>query len=346
VPFEPAAEAAASPTWRIGIGPYGSPVVAKVRGETRHLLESGDRLLRAEGPGGAISLQGAEDLATLPFHGPIERLVVRRGDDEVVLPVSLATPAAIYAFGEDIDLENPKGTAVEPIPAGTTSPMGGSFGRYPGSPAADAGIRPGERLVRVGGSAVNSWTDILDAVHEHAGPDPLPLVVRGADGEERDVVVHPVALVPLAEGRLSLEEVMEPFETEGVLDAAGVAIRRTGGEIVGIFRVIGAFFTGNLSFQKNVAGPVTIVRASAARSEQGILSFFLFLAYISVTLAVMNVLPIPVLDGGHLMFILIEKVKGSPLKEETMGKLQTVGLMLLLVLMFFAFRNDILSLMH
>jgi regulator of sigma E protease len=75
--------------------------------------------------------------------------------------------------------------------------------------------------------------------------------------------------------------------------------------------------------------------------ETSWLRFLLFLAYISVTLAVLNILPIPVLDGGHLLFMLIEKVKGAPLKEETIGRMQLVGMLLLLVLMFFAFKNDL-----
>ena len=143
---------------------------------------------------------------------------------------------------------------------------------------------------------------------------------------------------------IELATSVEPFRAQGVADAFGMAVARTGREIKNIFRLIGAFFTGGISFSKNVAGPATIVAVSSDRAESNFLQFLLFLAYISVTLAVLNILPIPVLDGGHLMFILIEKIKGKPLKEETIGRLQFVGLMLLLVLMFFAFRNDFTNL--
>ena len=131
-----------------------------------------------------------------------------------------------------------------------------------------------------------------------------------------------------------------------MLDAAGAAVARTGREVKNIFRLIGAFFTGRLSFNKNVGGPVTIVKFSARAAEHSYLSFFVFLAYISITLAVLNILPIPVLDGGHLMFMFIEKIKGSPLTDETMGRLQFVGLMLLLLLMVFAFKNDFQNLFN
>ena len=68
------------------------------------------------------------------------------------------------------------------------------------------------------------------------------------------------------------------------------------------------------------------------------------MAYVSVMLAVLNILPIPVLDGGHLMFIIIEKIKGAPLKDETIFRFQKVGMLLLLTLMFFAFKNDFVRL--
>ena len=164
--------------------------------------------------------------------------------------------------------------------------------------------------------------------------------MRGTDGEERTLTMTPVALEPLKGPKLSLAEYWEPYESDGIFDAAGVAFARTGREIQNVFRLIGAFFSGRLSFSKNVGGPATIVMASSSAAQRNWLHFLTFLAYISVTLAVLNILPIPVLDGGHLMFILIERVKGSPLKESTMGKLQFVGLMLLLVLMAFAFTND------
>ena len=111
--------------------------------------------------------------------------------------------------------------------------------------------------------------------------------------------------------------------------------------MVNTFRTIGAFFTGRVSFAKNVGGPIMIVKASSDFADRGFLQLLWFLAYVSVMLAVLNILPIPVLDGGHLLFILIEKIKGSPLKDSTMFNLQKVGMMLLLVLMVFAFWNDI-----
>ena len=85
---------------------------------------------------------------------------------------------------------------------------------------------------------------------------------------------------------------------------------------------------------------VGAIDSDSEQAETDWLRFLMFLAYISVTLAVLNILPIPVLDGGHLMFMLIEKIRGKPLKDSTIGWMQSVGLVLLLVLMIFAFWND------
>jgi regulator of sigma E protease len=199
---------------------------------------------------------------------------------------------------------------------------------------------PGDEVVRLDGEDVGAWKDVFAIVGRLRDGEPREMVVKGADGVERTLEVRPVALVPVTGFTLELRVAREPFEADGVGRAAGLAIARTGREIADMFRMIGSLFSGNISFQKNVAGPVTIVSISSDVVEASWLRFLLFLAYISVTLAVLNILPIPVLDGGHLLFILIEKVKGSPLSEETMGKMQLVGLLLLLALMFFAFKSD------
>ena len=117
-------------------------------------------------------------------------------------------------------------------------------------------------------------------------------------------------------------------------------------ETTNVFRTIGALVTGQLSFSKNIAGPVTLIDASRQFAEDSALRLIWFLAYVSVMLAVLNILPIPVLDGGHLMFIIIEKIRGKPLKDETIYNMQKIGFFLLLVLMFFAFKNDITRLLR
>ncbi len=330
---------AATPIYKIGVEPYYQAKVSFVRGAAASVLKPGDVLLAAETPQGREPLESTSDYETLPFRAPIEKLRVRRGDQEMELPVALTTPQETFAFMRDIGLDRAITNAVKPIPAGR---MSGASARYPSSPTADAGVQSGETILAVDSLPVADFTGIVTAVTGADGAKPMTLRVRSRGGDERDVTVTPVALETI--DGIDLQASLEPFQSTGVADALGKGVARTGHEIKNIFRLIGAFFTGGISFTKNVAGPATIVAVSSARVESDFLQFLLFLAYISVSLAVLNILPIPVLDGGHLMFILIEKIKGKPLKEETIGRLQFVGLMLLLLLMFFAFKNDFTNL--
>ena len=106
------------------------------------------------------------------------------------------------------------------------------------------------------------------------------------------------------------------------------------------FRMLGKMLIGEVSW-KNVSGPITIADYAGQSAQMGVASFLGFLALISVSLAVLNLLPIPVLDGGHLMYYLIEIIRGAPLSEKTMALGQQIGMALLFTLMIFAVYNDI-----
>lgn len=340
-------ENATKKAYKIGIEPFGRPVVEAVRGRAAHTFQPGDRLVAALGGERRIELTSRSDVRRLWSEVPIDHLEVERGPETLRIPVDGATPTALQAALADLALEMPPSLMAKPLPVGTvTASPGDHFYRYPSIPSVSAGLKPGDRILEINGRRMKDWNDVVSTIGAVTTVDPLEILVLGMDEEERQLEVVPVALERLEGPEFALVEYVEPYPTEGLLDAAGLAFARTGREIVNIFRLIGAFFEGRLSFQKNVGGPVTIVVVSSRAAERTWLMFLLFLAYISVTLAVLNILPIPILDGGHLLFLLIEKVKGSPLKEETMGKLQFVGLMMLLVLMFFAFKNDVFLLLR
>ena len=110
-----------------------------------------------------------------------------------------------------------------------------------------------------------------------------------------------------------------------------------------LMAIVWAAITGSASLQ-NVSGPVTIARVANVSAQRGVDWFLQFLALLSLSLCIINLLPIPVLDGGHLLYYLIELVKGSPLSERAMAAGQYVGLALLAGLMGLAFYNDILGL--
>ncbi|MGV8959490.1 MAG: RIP metalloprotease RseP [Stenotrophomonas sp.] len=129
----------------------------------------------------------------------------------------------------------------------------------------------------------------------------------------------------------------------GVLAAIPVALRETGKLASDSLGMMRRMLTGHASI-KNISGPVTIARVANASAKRGADWFLYFLALLSLSLCIINLLPIPVLDGGHLLYYLIELVKGSPLSEHAMAAGQYIGLALLAGLMGLAFYNDILSL--
>ena len=136
----------------------------------------------------------------------------------------------------------------------------------------------------------------------------------------------------------------DAVQRHGPLAAVPMALRETGRLASDSLGMMWRMLTGQASAQ-NVSGPITIARAANASAERGLDWFLYFLALLSLSLAIVNLLPIPILDGGHLLYYLIELVKGSPLSERAMAAGQYVGLALLAGLMGLAFYNDILGLM-
>ena len=126
----------------------------------------------------------------------------------------------------------------------------------------------------------------------------------------------------------------------GPLESFGRALAKTWDISVFSLKMLGRMLLGQVSW-KHLSGPVTIADFAGQSAQMGWISYLTFLALISISLGVLNLLPIPLLDGGHLMFYAIEVVKGRPVSERAMELGQRVGLALLLVVMAFAFYNDL-----
>ena len=138
----------------------------------------------------------------------------------------------------------------------------------------------------------------------------------------------------------ALPEGMRTLERYGPLGAVARATDKTWDMSVLTVRMLWNVATGDVSV-KNLSGPINIAEYAGFSARQGILAFLSFLAIVSVSLFVLNLLPIPILDGGQIVYQLAELVKGSPLSERTQAAGQKVGIFLLLVLMSFAFYNDL-----
>jgi regulator of sigma E protease len=226
------------------------------------------------------------------------------------------------------------------------------------SPAFSAGMHGGDRIVRIAGQEVSSWSLIGHLVQEH-GRENQPLAVT----VERNGALFELEVIPRKEktgmfssrlllGVTNAEISAEQRETlnraaimlrygplEGLSAAAAETWRLTGST----FGLLARMVTGKASV-KNLSGPISIAQFANASANRGLSTFLFFLGAISLSLGILNLLPIPVLDGGHLLYYLIELLKGSPVSDQAQVAGQYFGLMALAGLMSLAFVNDILRL--
>ena len=216
-----------------------------------------------------------------------------------------------------------------------------------GLPAARAGIRPGDRVTHAGGRPVQSWDQLVSIIHTHGGK-PLPLVVE-RDGKQLALTVTPASSPDtnalgerVTVGKIGAAPGSLPTDHRPA--AVGTAVRigasSTWNASVLIVGILKKLFTGEIS-PRNMGGLLSIGEASGQTARMGLEVWLTFLALFSVNLAVLNLLPIPILDGGHLMFLGFEAVRGRPLSIEARIRLSQVGLVIVVALMIWANGNDI-----
>ena len=217
----------------------------------------------------------------------------------------------------------------------------------PGSPGEAAGLVSGDKITEADGKPIESWDALVSAVRARPGQRMILTVERG--GSLRTIEVTPEAVDSDGEriGRIGAAPYVPPSRADrilirvqyGLFESVSKAAQKTTDIAVFSLRMIGKMVIGEVSW-KHISGPVTIADFAGQSAQLGWISYLTFLALISISLGVLNLLPIPLLDGGHLMYYTVEIIKGSPVSERTMELGQRVGLALLLVMMAFAFYND------
>ena len=223
------------------------------------------------------------------------------------------------------------------------------------SPAERAGLRPDDRIAAINGRAVNGWQDIAGLVPELALSDQGAIRALELDIDRNGRRIS-IQLVPeLYEGRPIIGVQAPPPSPElqaeydrmytilrfGPIAALGRAGSETWRLTTATLGMLGRMVTGKASLS-NLSGPVTIAQMAHSSARLGFSRFLFFLGLISLSLAIINLLPIPILDGGHLMYYLAEIVKGTPVSERTQIIGQYVGLLMVGSLMSLALFNDIL----
>lgn len=212
----------------------------------------------------------------------------------------------------------------------------------PGLPAERAGMLPGDEIVAIDGRPVQGWKQFSEAVREAAGRE-LVLGVRRGDGVV-EIRVRPERCDADPGFGVIVEPVRELYRKETFAGALQAGLVCSIDLVKQLYVMLKRMFTGEVA-AKNLGGIITIARVSYDFAQSGWARFLYFLALLSINLAFINVLPIPVLDGGHLLFVAIEAIKGSPVSPRVLGYGQILGLVFVLALLVFVTYNDILRLL-
>lgn len=214
--------------------------------------------------------------------------------------------------------------------------------------AARAGLREGDRLLAVNGNPLASWQDWVKQVRAQPGRPLAVAILR--DGQPQTLRLTPdsvdeagIRVGKIGAGPRIDETALAPLMTEvryGPVEALWRGTVKTWDMTVFTLEMMGRMVLGQVSW-KNLSGPLTIADYAGQSATLGWVGFVSFLALVSVSLGVLNLLPIPLLDGGHLMYYVAEVLTGRPVSERTMEVGARIGMMLLLLLMSFALFNDL-----
>ncbi|GHC28755.1 putative zinc metalloprotease [Kushneria pakistanensis] len=218
------------------------------------------------------------------------------------------------------------------------------------SPAARGGLQSGDRIKAVDGQPVSQWEALVSRVQQSAGT-PLEMRIE-RDGRDMMLTITPetrqqdgvaTGFMGAGVGSVSWPSEYQRTLSWGPLGAMGQAFSRTGEMTSLTIGSIGKMITGLIS-PSNLSGPITIARVAGDSARSGFETFISFLAYLSISLGVLNLLPVPVLDGGHLVYYIIELVRGRPVSDRVQAFGLRIGMALVASLMLMAFYFDIMRL--
>jgi regulator of sigma E protease len=321
--------------------PDYQPIVAAPSGLAAEAgFEAGDRIVKIGDDSVSTWTAALETLVVRSVDAkPVDVTVRTAGGAEVVRKLALNR----LSDSSDIEKSLPEiGLKLHaPVPPAIAANVSS------GMPAAAAGLQSGDRILAVNDTPVADFAALGEAIQKEAAKSPTLAFKVQRGTSQLDLSVH-VIQQPASKGTparwvagIEAPDTHNALLRQGPLTALPAAFKETWHRAGDMLALLGQIVTGHAS-TKNISGIISIGQAANTSAQMGVGWFLDFLAMVSLSLAVMNLLPIPILDGGHLLYYLIELVKGSPVSERTQVAGQYVGLMLLVALMGLAFYNDIL----
>ena len=205
-----------------------------------------------------------------------------------------------------------------------------------GKPAAEAGLRDGDRVLAIDGTPIATWSDFVGGVKDSAG-EPVNLTVERG-GETFTATVTPTYD---SSTQRAMVGVMGSVNTRypGFVESAQLAVQKTGAIL---YMMVDALYKIILELSgAELAGPIGVAQMAGEVAQMGFVPLLNFAAFLSLNLGIVNLFPIPALDGGHFLTLCVEAVRGKPLSPTALRYTQNVGIILLLLLMLLATKNDI-----
>ena len=300
----------------IGIGPN---VIQKQKGETLYSI----RLLPLGGFNKIAGMDPSEDVGERGFNNkPVwQRFIVIAAGATFNFLLAIVIYFCIFAF---------HGTTVpshEPVIGDT----------FTGNPAAEAGIQQGDRILTINGQPIQEWKDITQSLQGHSNH--VVSVTLDRKGE-----IISTTVIPRESGDravIGINPVMDVKQYD-IGESAVYAVTHTGSTIMEMLQGLWNIVTGHS--KGDVAGPIGVAQMAGQVAQHGFISLLLFTALLSLNLGVINLLPIPVLDGGHLVLLILEGITGRKLPEKALQYIQMTGVGLLLLVFVYSTFQDILRL--
>lgn len=282
--------------------------------------------------GGDPILRSGDLERALIAHDDATTWIVERDGKQIELSLAKLGKTRALALAADIALELDKDSTEVVL--------------TPGAPAATAGLRDGDRVRKIDDAPVKSWDALYDITKKAAKSGrPLAFAIdrpADAEGASRSLTLSIQAKPwsPPYYG-FGFGDDTYIYHASSLSEALDIGVKSSWQSIVDAWRTLSRIARGDVS-SKNIGGIIMISQVSYSFSSEGLAKLFFFLCMLSLNLAFLNVLPIPILDGGHLLFLLIERVKGSPVSERVQGYSQMVGLAMIVSLMIYVTYNDLM----